>query len=232
MHSKTQLLLLAVTFLSASTSAQFYDNYTIGSCVDVDCPGEDDGTITVKCQVANRTLRSIGLRTFDSAITQDSQQLTWTVGMHNYDGINASSLGVDPKDYDGFTSLRVVEKNYYLGTPPDLNLTSTQLPYEGCAIMFRGNKLDGPQQGGPSCGELMGDSCLPSLVTQAKDLLSSNMARNGSETTEQACQRLQRSLNETTFPSGCSQLAGKNSWNDMAAVRKYLISPTTVHTIY
>jgi hypothetical protein len=135
--------------------------------------------------------------------------------MYDYRG-NASSLNIDPADYDHTGLPTVIEKTYYLGTPPSLNLSSADLPYEGCALIFYGNDVTAPQDGGPPCSDLIGESCGSSLVGQAKDIISTASA---TDTTEAACQMLQARLNET-FTSGCSKLAGQDSWNNITAIRK------------
>ena len=87
MFSTSSLLLLPAALLPSTVSAwDFYANFTIGSCVDDDCPG--DG-LDAMCRVQNQTHRTIGLRTFDTAITEGSQNLTWTVGITLYDGYDA-----------------------------------------------------------------------------------------------------------------------------------------------
>ncbi|RAR05497.1 hypothetical protein DDE82_003964 [Stemphylium lycopersici] len=212
MFSTPSLLLLPAALLPTTVSAwDFYANFTIGSCVDVDCPG--DG-LDAMCRVQNQTHRTIGLRTFDTAITEDSQNLTWTVGMTLYDGYDAQG--------DRSKLARTVERDYYLGTPPSLNLSSDQLLYRGCAILFSENKavgpqIDGSQPGGPPCEDLIGGGCIPSVVSQTKALLASNRTRYGNPTTVQACQNLRDDL-ESLFPSACGTLAGQDRWNNISSL--------------
>ncbi|KAA8626018.1 hypothetical protein TUN199_06895 [Pyrenophora tritici-repentis] len=120
--------LLTLSLLPLTSAWDFYANHTIGSCVEVECPAADPaeakGQVLSGCRVQNQNHRTIGLRTFSTNITENtSQNLTWTVGMTLYDGIDAQGRNA--------SGTRTVEKDYYLGTPANLNLSRSDLPYEG-----------------------------------------------------------------------------------------------------
>lgn len=199
MISHFSFLLAAV---ASTASAQYANNNTLGSCVDVDCPPGDEGA----CQVTNRTYGMIGLESFSTSITDNQGNLTWTIGSRVYDK-------PDPKD----RTSRNIEKGFYLGTPPSLNLASDDLPYQGCAIFIYGNELIRPTMWNESqrCDDLVGSECMAALLTDATALLVNG--QNETETAADACQRVQRGLNET-FSSGCEKVAGQENWDRISAV--------------
>ena len=121
----------------------------------------------------------------------------------------------------------MVGRDCYLGMPPSLDLSSDQLLYRGCVILFSENEavgpqIDGSQPGGPRCEDLIGGGCIPSVVSQTKALLASNKTRYGNSTTVQACQNLRDDL-ESLFPSACGTITGKDSWNNINALREYTL---------
>ncbi|KAF2747435.1 hypothetical protein M011DRAFT_467518 [Sporormia fimetaria CBS 119925] len=194
----------------ATASAQFFDNHTIGSCVDVDCPplNVSDSSTEAGCRVTNRTHSQIGLETFPMLISEDQGNLTWTIGLTVYDDADPSN-----------GSIRVVEKDFYLGTPASLNFNENpdELPYQGCAIFIYGNNVTHPARNESwLCADVIGAQCMSSLLKDATAFLVQG-ARNGTESTEEACQRVQRGLNQT-FSSGCGEVAGQESWNEIRAV--------------
>lgn len=200
-------LLLAVT--STFASAEYVGNNTVGSCADVDCPPLSSSDSDSRCHVTNRTYGLIGLKSFSTDIS--SENLTWTVGTHVYDNVGDDEV-------EGDQRARIIEKDYYLGTPPSLNLSSGDLPYRGCAVFLYGNAMNSPARNESSeCADVVGATCVASLLKDATALLS--MGRNGSESTKDACMRVQRGLNET-FADGCSNVAGQDSWDGVSAIRK------------
>ncbi|KNG49138.1 hypothetical protein TW65_04119 [Stemphylium lycopersici] len=198
---------LISTLFAASigcAAAQYVNNNTIGSCADVDCPSRGDSTTLSECQVTNRTYGLIGLQSMSSAITEEDANLTWTVGTHVYDNI------------DGDSSARKVEKDFYLGTPPSLGLSSDDLPYAGCAIFLYTNELTKPRDNQSSCVDTIGIDCMTSLLTNVAAYLADG-SQNGTTSTKETCQRVQEELNKN-FPSSCANVPGQESWNGIEAV--------------
>ncbi|KAI1597080.1 hypothetical protein PtrCC142_009143 [Pyrenophora tritici-repentis] len=214
--------LLTLSLLPLTSAWDFYANHTIGSCVEVECPAADPaeakGQVLSGCRVQNQNHRTIGLRTFSTNITENtSQNLTWTVGMTLYDGIDAQGRNA--------SGTRTVEKDYYLGTPANLNLSRSDLPYEGCAFLFRENKVTGPTSlgnAGPSCSDVVGD-CGPALLTQARGLVANSSmmtAGDGNQTTEQTCTRLAAQFN-SSLPGACETFAGQDRWNGITGISAF-----------
>jgi hypothetical protein len=158
--------------------------------------------------VTNRTHDSIGVKKLPAPITKDQEDLTWTVGSRAFDGTDPSNK-----------SVRKVEKDFYLGTPPSLNLTSNDLPYQGCAIIISGNSRFGPERGSQDCDSVIGTDCRASLLEDALRLLA--MSANRTDTTKAICEQVQQGLNNN-FTSACSDVVGKDSWGMIKAFRKYL----------
>lgn len=201
MISQLSFLLAAA---ASTVSAQYALNNTLGSCADVDCPSAEGNNREAACQVTNRTYSSIGLESFSTGISQDN--LTWTIATNIYER-------PDPNNDQS----RNVEKDFYLGTPFSLDLTSDDLPYQGCAIFLYGNVLVKPQRRNESheCGDVIGTECMASLLKDATAILVGG--QNGTETAADACDRVQRGLNEP-FSSGCEKVTGRESWVRTSAV--------------
>lgn len=197
---------------AASATAQYINDNTIGSCADVDCPLQGDGVGPSNCQITNRTHLHIGLREFSSAITEDNTGLTWTVGVQVYDGPEPDTSLGDVR--------RKIDKVFYLGTPPSLDLGRDDLPYDGCAIFFYGNKQYASERVNSwTCEDVIGTSCYNNLQDNARSLFQRLSAENVNLTSEEICQQTKEGLN-ATFPEGCNRLAGQDFWNQSQAVCK------------
>ncbi|CAN9411266.1 unnamed protein product [Alternaria alternata] len=183
-----QASLLLTTFLS-SASAQYALNNSVGSCGDVHCP-PDDTPVGAECNVTDKTYEAIGLRSFSTAITDDNNNLTWTLATHHNQTHSSKTM--------------LTEKSFYLGTPPSLELDSENLPYRGCAIFLYENPVG--RNNSWDCEKVVGATCISSLLTQVNTLLG--LSANETETTEESCLRVQRGLNET-FPD--ESLTGKDA---------------------
>jgi hypothetical protein len=182
----------------------------IGTCRDVNCPpreGDDNG---VACRVMNHTFHMIGVKSLPAAITGDGDDLTWTVGVQAFDR-------TDPNN----SSMRIVEKDFYFGTPPSLNLRSDDLPYQGCAIIISGNARTAPEHGSQSCDTAIGSECKQDLLKDAESWLNSH--QNDTEPTEVVCERLQQALNDK-FTKTCSKITDEDKWATIKGVRTYIDS--------
>jgi hypothetical protein len=180
----------------------------IGTCKTVNCPpreGDDNG---VACRVTNHTYHMIGVKSLPDAITGDGDDLTWTVGAQAFDH-------TDPNN----SSVRIVRKDFYLGTPPSLNLRSDDLPYQGCAIIISGNARTGSEQGSKSCDTAIGSECEQDLLKDAESWLKSH--QNDTEPTEVVCERLQQALHDN-FTKTCSMVAFEDKWAIIKGVRAYI----------
>ena len=73
------------------------------------------------CIVANQTFTSIGIVDYSVPITEGGLDLSWT-------------LGIDDQILESDQYQREVERVLYLGTSPDVDLTSKDLDYFGCGF--------------------------------------------------------------------------------------------------
>lgn len=123
MHQTKQLVFTLSAILLSSSLSSASD---ISTCLDVECPIQD-GNTSANCQVANQTLTVIGVSSFSVSVPgQDEDlELTWTVGARSYEDI-------EPKPKNGTD--RYIERVYYLGTPPSVDLKADDLAYDGCAF--------------------------------------------------------------------------------------------------
>ena len=204
MFSRATILLAATVPFGLG---QQLDVDTIGTCRDIGCPREEGSSNGVACRVTNHTYHMVGIKTLPEAITEDGDALTWTVGAKVFDR-------TDPNN----SSVRVVEKDFYLGTPPSLDLTSNDLPYHGCAIIFSGNSKIGHEDGSQDCDSVIGSECRESLLEDAETWLKAES--NGTEPAEIICGRIQQAL-ETGFTKACSRVTDEDKWDTIQAVRKY-----------
>jgi hypothetical protein len=182
----------------------------IGTCKTVNCPPREGDYNGVACRVTNHTFNMIGVKSLPNAITGDGDgdDLTWTVGTQVFDRTDPSN-----------SSVRIVEKDFYLGTPPSLNLRSDDLPYQGCAIIISGNARTGPEHGSQSCDTVIGSECKQDLLKDAESWLKSR--QNHTEPTEVVCERLQQALNGK-FTKACSDVAFEDKWATIKGVGAYI----------
>jgi hypothetical protein len=164
-------------------------------CDAVGCP--IDGNRFVHCEVGNSTLKSIGITNVTTLL--DSRPLTWTLGLQEIQG-DGSNLTLD--------------RNFYLGTPPSLQLNDT----DGCALFFDGISANLSSTAGDdkfTCSNVLAESCVSSLITQAQ----STYEGFGSETDGSSglCNRLRDSLVNKP-PTECSNIMG--TWGTILAQRK------------
>ncbi|KAF1949402.1 hypothetical protein CC80DRAFT_497560 [Byssothecium circinans] len=186
-------------------------------CDAVGCP--EDQNQRTQCSVGNATLRVLGITNITTSL--DKSPITWTIGYNE---------GKKP----GNDSVDTYDRNFYLGTPPSLQLKDTT----GCALFFEGVApsiaLPKPKPG-PSnianftCSDVLKEDCVSDLISQAKS------AAKGIDGKDDFCSSLQKSLVDKP-PSTCSLVKG--SWGavfaqpltgDKAPVRTNLTTcrPTT-----
>jgi hypothetical protein len=183
----------------------FHTHPEIGSCADVECPSEKDGG----CRVTNRTYDQIGLTTFPSAIAPNGENLTWTLGTHTYHAQDKQPL--------------IVEKGFYLGTPPDLHLTQSDgqtTPFQGCAIFLQTLESTQPASNRSwTCEDdwQLGSECRGKLLDAARSWVQQK-SLNGTSM-DDYCQEM---LENADFrPATCSRVLDRNgTWTSMRAIRK------------
>jgi hypothetical protein len=178
----------------------------LASCDDVDYPPLKENGPAAGCNIVNRTYQMVGISNFSSPIAREGQNLTWTVGVKARDG-----LGEEGHD-------RVVEKGFYLGTPPDLELKpdgNATLPLQGCAVILNTDKTTYPARESWECPDVIGEDCYSQLLDSMTEYLE-EAPRN--ETTEQTCQELmQRAVSRGSV---CEDLLRDDTWSHMQAIRK------------
>ncbi|KAK2755684.1 hypothetical protein FQN54_005833 [Arachnomyces sp. PD_36] len=194
----SQSKLLAVTLSALLISSSVASANEISTCLDVDCPIQD-GTTSANCQVANQTLIVVGVSSFSVPIPgQDEDlELTWTVGGRSYED-------VEPEDGD-----RYIERVYYLGTSPSVDLKADDLAYDGCAFYLTGPENENlfyKNSATPSFESYCRDSLKEECVSALNDKLSSlageqTLDSSGSDICSEIASGLQSDI-----PSSCSSL--------------------------
>ena len=124
--SLSALLLPSLLSLSSASGSE----NPLLSCEDVSCPVKD-GTTLADCRVANQSFTAVGLTSIEVSgeifDAEDDVELTWTVGLDSYEHV----------DGDGENdSRRNLERVYYLGTPPGVDLAKQDESsgVGGCAV--------------------------------------------------------------------------------------------------
>jgi hypothetical protein len=131
--------------------------------------------------------------------------LSWTVGVAEFKQINISD-----------SSQRFIERSFYLGTSPSLNLTSDDLAYGACAFYITlpngWNPYMGPssqaQTSQSQCQDNLGTDCVPSLINRVSKLSNtSSQAPNAS--VPAYCADIASQL-QSNIPSQCTSLLSQN----------------------
>jgi hypothetical protein len=145
------LLALVVTALALLPEAAH--TKTIYTCKDVDCPRNQNNTAEASCTVAGSDFSVIGntrIPTTNKAI----DGMSWTKAI----SLRESNSG----------ALDEVHQAYYLGTPPNLNLTGTR----ACGIIYQipiKHFTDNAEQDvNGTCQQAMTESCVSALLDRAK----------------------------------------------------------------
>jgi hypothetical protein len=196
-------------YSTAITSAPFlllpliFSNAAVAEllgCDAVNCPV--DQYRTAQCTVGNATLKALGIANFTSAV--DTRPLTWTLGLQES---NIAS--------NGSQAAMALDRNFYLGTPPSLQLNGTT----GCALFFEGiaANITVPNvgnQGNFTCSDALNQDCVSDMITQAQ------APREGINDSD-FCKTLHDSLVNKP-PSTCNSVRG--SWGTIAVRCEYPIS--------
>ncbi|KAF9700495.1 hypothetical protein EKO04_001233 [Ascochyta lentis] len=136
-------ILLSIMFASAATAQLL-------GCDAVGCPVDEYRN--AQCEIGNATLKAIGVANVTSVL--DSRPLTWTLGLQELKG-----NGTNP----------TFDRNFYLGTPPYLQLNDTK----GCALFFEGvsenlTSSSGDQLNKFTCSSALAEACVSDLIAQAQ----------------------------------------------------------------
>ncbi|KAF2171357.1 hypothetical protein M409DRAFT_50810 [Zasmidium cellare ATCC 36951] len=163
------VLSILLSMMATSANSQ-YAYGSIASCADFDC-----NTGISNCTVQERSYNVAGSVQFPSPFG-DNTNLTWTTG----------AVMAYP---DGPTYPNLV-KDYYLGTPPDLDLSSEDgvNGFHGCAAFFVDSNASFPSNQQPgTCGDVLGSKCVTALTDQAEEAIGDTTFRRA----EDLCSRLQ-----------------------------------------
>jgi hypothetical protein len=114
-------------------------------------------------------------------------------------------------------------KEFYLGTPPSLNLATTD-DFAGCALFFEGIARSLPlngvtEYGSVTCSQTLQDACVNDLLAQAKKQVQT-LRTSASGGTGAVCSALQSTL-EANPPQSCLSIATV-TWGSVVAKGKLL----------
>ena len=175
-----------------------------------------DGGVSNECTLGNVTSSSIGTTNFTTSISPNSAPLTWTVGAFSPDKSSASNL----------TDVTFT-KNFYLGTPPSLNLAASN-DFAGCALFFEGIarslSVNGvTQYGSITCSQTLQDACVNDLLAQAAERVQT-LRGSGNGGNQSVCKFLRSSL-EANPPQSCLSIATV-TWGSVIAKGEPYVSET------
>ncbi|OCT52105.1 hypothetical protein CLCR_08805 [Cladophialophora carrionii] len=189
-------------------------------CDVLSCNGGADN----ECTLGNTTSSFIGTTNLTTSISPGGAPVTWTVGAFSADSSGSSNL----------TDVTFT-KQFYLGTPPSLNLAATD-DFAGCALFFEGIArslpLDGvAEYGSVTCRQTLQDACVDDLLAQATRQVQT-LRSSVSGGTAAVCSALQSTL-EANPPQSCQSTATV-TWGSVVAkgaqsAAANHISQTTCH---
>ncbi|RYP64624.1 hypothetical protein DL770_009159 [Monosporascus sp. CRB-9-2] len=186
---------LAIVLAAVTVHAQDPEQ-TIYGCVDVGCPASTQDSANDNCTVAGRSFPYVGttrIPTGSGALTG----LTWSKGF------NITSNGE-----------RMVGSSYYLGSPPDLDLSNTG----ACAIFFHGASQlisfgadsVNDETGQGTCNDAMGSACVDALTARAR-----NLDIDDGASSEEVCVRLRDDFEEN-MDGACGRITA--AWTNLITV--------------
>ena len=202
----TSVVPVAILLYTQTAKGQTLPSF-IASCADVDCPDSDVGGGS-KCTIVDKTFDSIGLASIPTT-SQKLSGLTWTQGVNTKD---TWTKGADGKDQ----GQRAIEKAFYLGTPPDKNLTDVG----ACAVFFNELKDDvdfSTVQNGISkgtCQDALTTECVDALTKRALEVDLSGLA-NGD-----ACKKLQTAFTDN-MDVACISKTQTGKWREVTVTCEF-----------
>jgi len=197
MHSPSIYVAVVVALLLSSSRV---NTEALQGCAAVHCPNVSPQFLDISCRVQDTNNKLIGLAMEQNPIDPSAGDFTWTVAVAfhpNYDGGDGQ-----------------VERSFYLGTPPDLDLQNA--PYIGCSLYFdrpdHGGFVLAPQSGaqqyvtaetcGWGLGDYSGDQCIADLQSAALQLTENVTS---SQNAADVCSAVAASLAQSA-PDSCSRL--------------------------
>ncbi|KIW67672.1 hypothetical protein PV04_06904 [Phialophora macrospora] len=191
------LAILCLSLLARRASSQ------VVGCDVLSC----DGGANNECTLGNTTSSSIGTTNLTTSTSPNDAPLTWTVG----------AFSADPGGSSNLTDVTFT-KEFYLGTPPSLNLATTD-GFAGCALFFEGIARSLPLNGGAeygsvTCGQALQDACVNDLLAQATKQVQT-LRSSASGGTGAVCSALQSTL-EANPPQSCQTIATV-TWGSVVA---------------
>jgi hypothetical protein len=184
-------------------------NQTIVGCVELECPPSSTDNANDNCTVADSSFPYVGLTRIPTENKDLAGKLSWTKGFNIADSPDNG---------------RTFHSAFYLGTPPDLDLSDTG----ACAVLLHGasaalsfDKIDTNRdtaQG--TCSDAMGSDCVTALLDRAKKLLDS--FGNDIPSSEDACAKLQDDLDKN-MDNACLSIS-KGSWTNLTSAGKSPLS--------
>ncbi|KIV78850.1 hypothetical protein PV11_06459 [Exophiala sideris] len=166
------------------------------------------GCSSTGCTLGNATNAFLGATSFNASLpisvssSVSQVELTWTVGALAQSSPQTSGSSSSTKD-------TLFTKNFYLGTPPTLNLTTDSVG--GCALFFEGIArsipLNGSEYSSMTCQAALGSQCVNDLLTQAEGLVNTK--------SNTVCADLQSQM-QPNPPSSCLGVA-MVTWGSVVA---------------
>ena len=196
--SPSVLLPTALAFLSLSQLS----TARLSGCDSVNCPL--DQYRQPSCVLGNTTARALGITSFTNPLSSDP--FTWTIMVQSVNGPN-----------DTF------ERDFFLGTPPAVNLTTSQ--NQSCALFFDGvaprTMFPGtdPEYDQGTCDDALTQTCVNDLRTQARTELTTIRSGSGggdgtnSTSLASTCGKLGDALRDKA-PTACTVASGGH-WGDI-----------------
>ncbi|TGO11276.1 hypothetical protein BTUL_0113g00060 [Botrytis tulipae] len=181
------------------------------------------------CPINNITLSVIGITSFNTSV--DSSPFAWTLGIQESEETvepsvptthlkhrqTSSSPTAPVKPTPTYSFNITLSRDFYLGTPPTVNLTSESNTL-GCALFFDGIASDltfGTSATG-TCNDALTASCVDDLLAQSQSRMAKILSSSLSTRDEtDVCNALKSAI-KSQAPASCT--AAKNgSWGDIVA---------------
>lgn len=197
-----QRLMAGIGFLLLAfvlpTQCQYHYG-AIASCSDFECNGPNH------CDLQGNSYFSAGMLPFE---TPFGPNLTWTMALR----------GEDHNTSNAYTTWI---KDYYLGSPPDLDLKQEKIDgYLGCAAFFVDSNATFPLRQPPgTCNDVIGRQCAYTLRNIAISSIGNHTADS-----QDLCSKMEYAFNDNVSPA-CSVMVLKNQTWGRVKFRRKLISP-------
>lgn len=244
MHRVRGPVLIRLALLTGSIAV----GNDLGSCVDVGCPLQSGTKTAASCHISNETLNAIGVTIYivplpvpDPIVANNNSServdniwagalnatLAWTVGVSNW------HHAVDGAD----SHVRHIDRIYYIGVPPSLNLTSDSLPYGGCALYMTGEDNKSVFYDAAAnqhtkhsyCRTLMGYTCHDALKASAQSFaqsLATDPIDNTNSSVRTSCIAMAAHL-QSTLSRSCPSFASTTTITGVPLTGPQAESPFT-----